>query len=230
MTFWEHLDELRKRVLMVLLSAVVASIVCFCFKDQIFSIIMFPKPQDMSLINTEITQQFITHMRVSLWCGILLVSPFILYQSFAFVAPGLYKLERRLALRAICGGYILFLLGAALCYFIIFPFAIRFLGAYQVSDEVTNAITLSSYISLMSVLTLVMGVLFELPVVCWLLAKIGVLKAGFMRHYTKHAIVVIVIIGAIITPTGDPFTLMLVSVPIFLLWQLSILIVKHTEK
>ena len=228
MTFWEHLDELRRRIWYVLLAAVVATVVCF--KEQLFAVVMYPKPEGMRLINVELTQQFLTHMRVALWAGLLVVSPYILYQMFAFVAPGLYAVERRLALRAVGGGYLLFLAGVALNYFIIFPFAVRFLGEYQVSDEVQNTITLSSYISMLGVMSLLMGLLFELPVVCWLLAKIGVLKASFMKRYRRHAIVVIVILGAVITPTGDPFTLALVSVPIYLLWELSILIVKHVEK
>ena len=230
MTFWEHLDELRRRIWYVLLAAVVATVGCFCFKEQLFAVVMYPKPEGMRLINVELTQQFLTHMRVALWAGLLVVSPYILYQMFAFVAPGLYAVERRLALRAVGGGYLLFLAGVALNYFIIFPFAVRFLGEYQVSDEVQNTITLSSYISMLGVMSLLMGLLFELPVVCWLLAKIGVLKASFMKRYRRHAIVVIVILGAVITPTGDPFTLALVSVPIYLLWELSILIVKHVEK
>lgn len=230
MTFWEHLDELRGRLWRVLVAAVVAAVGCFCFKEQLFAVIMYPKPAAMHLINTDIAQQFLTHMRVALWGGLILVSPYVLYQMFAFVAPGLYAVERRMALRAVGGGYLLFLAGVALCYFVIFPFTVRFLGNYQVSTEVTNAITLGSYISLLGVLCLVMGVVFELPVLCWLLAKIGVLKAAFMRRYRRHAVVVIVILGAVITPTGDPFTLALVSVPIYLLWELSILIVKLTEK
>ena len=230
MTFWEHLDELRRRIWYVLVAAVVAAVGCFCFKEQLFAVVMYPKPEGMRLINVELTQQFLTHMRVALWAGLLVVSPYILYQMFAFVAPGLYAVERRLALRAVGGGYLLFLAGVALNYFIIFPFAVRFLGEYQVSDEVQNTITLSSYISMLGVMSLLMGLLFELPVVCWLLAKIGVLKASFMKRYRRHAIVVIVILGAVITPTGDPFTLALVSVPIYLLWELSVLIVKHIEK
>lgn len=230
MTFWEHLDELRRRVWYVLLAAVVAAVACFCFKEQLFAVVMYPKPEDMKLISVELTQQFLIHMRVALWGGMLVVSPYILYQLFAFVAPGLYRTERKLALRAVGGGYLLFMAGVALNYFIIFPFTVRFLGGYQVSEEVTNTITLGSYISVLGVLSLLIGIVFELPVVCWLLAKIGVLKADFMKKYRRHAIVVILIIGAIITPTGDPFTLALVSVPIYLLWELSILIVKHTER
>ena len=221
---------MRRRIWYVLLAAVVAAVACFCFKEQLFAVVMYPKPDGMQLINVELTQQFLTHMRVALWAGLLVVSPYILYQLFAFVAPGLYQAERRLAVRAVVSGYVLFLAGVALNYFVIFPFTVRFLGGYQVSADVANTITLSSYISVLGVLSLVMGVVFELPVLCWLLAKIGVLKAQFMKHYRRHAIVVIVILAAIITPTGDPFTLSLVAIPIYLLWELSILIVKSVEK
>ena len=230
MTFWEHLDELRRRIWYVLLAAVVAGVGCFCFKEQLFAVVMYPKPDGMQLINIELTQQLLIHMRVALWAGLLVVSPYILYQLFAFVAPGLYHTERMLAVRAVGCGYLLFLAGLVLNYFVIFPITVRFLGDYQVNATVTNSITLSSYISVLGVMSLVMGVVFELPVLCWLLAKIGVLKADFMKKYRRHAIVVILIIGAVITPTGDPFTLALVSVPIYLLWELSILIVKHTQK
>ena len=230
MTFWEHLDELRRRIWYVFLAAIVAAVACFCFKEQLFAVVLAPKPADMQLINVELTQQFLTHMRVALWAGLLVVSPYILYQLFAFVAPGLYRTERRLALRAVGGGYLLFLAGVALNYFVIFPFTVRFLGGYQVSADVQNTITLGSYIAVLGVMSLLLGIVFELPVLCWLLAKIGVLKADLMRRYRRHAVVVILIVGAVITPTGDPFTLALVSVPIYLLWELSILIVKHTEK
>lgn len=227
MTFWEHLDELRSRLWRVVAAAVVAAVVCFCFKDQLFAVALWPKPEGMNLINVELTQQFLIHMRVALWAGIIVVSPYILYQMFAFVAPGLYAVERKLTLRAVAVGYMLFLAGVALNYFVIFPFTVRFLGGYQVSAEVQNAITLSSYMSVLGVMSLVMGVVFEMPVLCWLLAKMGVLKASFMRRYRRHAIVVVVVLGAIITPTGDPFTLALVSVPIYLLWEVSIMIVKR---
>lgn len=230
MTFWEHLDELRARLWRILLVSLAAMVACFCFKETLFDVVLAPKPDGMDLINIDLTQQFLTHMRVALWAGVLLVSPYIIYELFAFVAPGLYQVERRMALRAVGGGYLLFMAGVALNYFVIFPITVRFLGNYQVSTEVTNQITLTSYIDILLMMCLLLGIVFELPVLCWLLAKIGVLKASFMRHYRRHAIVVIVIIGAVITPTGDPFTLALVSVPIYLLWELSILIVKRVEK
>lgn len=230
MTFWEHLDEMRSRLWRILLAALVAAVACFFLKEQLFAIVLAPKGDDIHLLNIEITQQFLTHMKVSLWAGILVVSPYVLYQVFAFVAPGLYALERRMALGAAAGGYLLFIAGVLLNYFVIFPFTVRFLGTYQVSSEVPNQISLSSYISLLVVMTLMMGIIFELPVLCWLLAKVGLLKSAFMRRYRRHAVVLILIVGAVITPTGDPFTLSLVSVPIYLLWELSIIIVKRTEK
>ncbi len=230
MTFWEHLDELRSRLWRVLVAVLVAAVACFFFKENLFEIVFAPKGADIQLVNIEITQQFLTHMKVSLFAGLLVVSPYVLYQLFAFVAPGLYTLERRMALRAVGGGYLLFVAGLLLNYFIVFPFTVDFLGNYQVSDAVPNRISLSSYISLLLVMSLLMGVVFELPVLCWLLAKFDILKSSFMKKYRRHAIVAILIIAAVITPTGDPFTLSLVSVPIYLLWELSILIVKKVEK
>ena len=230
MTFWEHLDELRGRLWRMLIAAVAAAAVCFCFKDVLFHVVLAPKPAGMHLINTDLTQQFLIHLRVAFWGGALAVSPYIIYQMFAFVAPGLYAVERQMALRAVGGGYLLFIGGVLLNYFVVFPITLRFLGDYQVTPEVANHITITSYINIMLMMCLLLGLVFELPVLCWLLAKIGVLKAAFMRRYRRHAIVAIVIIAAVITPTGDPFTLALVSVPIYLLWELSIIIVKHTEK
>ena len=229
MTFWEHLDELRSRLWRVLLVALAAMVLCFCFKEQLFAIVFYPKGENIHLINIQITQQFLVHMRVALWMGIVVVSPYVLYELFAFVAPGLYALERRMALRAVGGGYLLFIAGVLLNFFIVFPFTVQFLGTYQVSPDVPNQISLTSYVDLLLVMSLLMGVVFELPVLCWLLAKFHILKSAFMRRYRRHAVVVILIIAAIITPTGDPFTLSLVAVPIYLLWELSILIVKKVE-
>lgn len=230
MTFWDHLDELRSRLWRILAMVVIAMVLCFFFKEQLFAIVLGPKPEYLQLINVELTQQFLIHMRVALWAGLIIASPYIIYEVFAFIAPGLYENERRITIRAVVISYLLFVSGVLLSYFAIFPITVDFLGSYQVADYVTNTITLSSYISVMGIMCLLMGVVFELPVLCWLLAKVGLLKASFMRHYRSHAVVVILILAAVITPTGDPFTLSLVSIPIYLLWELSILIVKKVEK
>lgn len=248
MDFWGHLDELRSYIIKALVAVAVCAVAAFCCKDWLFSIIMGPsKPTfvtyrlftqltgitddfHVALFNPELAQQFLVHMRVALWMGLLIVSPYILYLLFHFVAPGLYTHERKYAIRAVGGGYIMFLMGVALNYFIIFPLTFRFLGTYQVSADVPNQIALTSYVSMMLTLCLMMGLVFELPILCWLLAKLGVLKATRMTQYRRHAIVVIVIVAAVITPTGDPLTLSVVALPIYALYELSVVIVKKTAK
>ena len=248
MGFWEHLEVLRHCLFRILAVTLVAGIAAFCFKRLLFAIVLAPKSPDfityrlfarlvgplpsfeVGLINIELAQQFIIHLKVALWMGFLLVSPYVLYVLFGFVAPALYEVERRHAVKAVTGGYVMFLLGVLLNYFLIFPLTFRFLGTYQVAPSVGNVISLDSYISTLLMLSLAMGIIFELPVLCWLLAKLGIMKAAFMKKYRRHAIVAIVVVAAIITPTGDAFTLTLVSLPIYLLFELSVLIVKRTER
>ncbi len=245
-TFWEHLDELRGVLVRIVLAMTAVGIVAFCCKEWLFAIIFAPKePQfitnriithlthssfAMDLINLELAQQFIVHIKMSLWMGLLCVMPYVVYLLFHFVAPALYRNERRFAIRAGVGGYLLFMLGVAVSYFVIFPLTFRFLADYRVSDTVNNVISLSSYINTLLVMCVVMGVVFELPVVSWLLAKMGVLRAEFMTRYRRHAIVAILIAAAIITPTGDPFTLALVALPIYLLYEFSVLLVRRVAR
>lgn len=230
MTFWDHLDALRSHLWRMLLAVLLAAVACFCFKDLLFAAVLRPKPADLTLINVDIAQQFLTHMRVSILVGLLIAAPYIIYQLFAFVAPGLYSTERRVAVRALAAACLLFYAGVALNYFAIFPFAVRFLGSYQVSAEVQNLISLSSYVDLLLLLSLMMGLLFELPVLCAMLGRMGLLKAEAMVRYRRHAVVAILILGAVITPTGDPVTLLLVAAPIYLLYELSVCIVRNTQK
>ena len=247
LTFWDHLEVLRHCLFRILIAALVATVVAFCFKDALFAVILAPKNADfvtyrlfeklsgditqfsLSLINVNLAQQFIVHMKVALYVGLLAVSPYVLYVLFGFIAPALYDNERRFAVRAVVSGYLMFIVGVLLNYFLIFPLTVRFLGSYQVSGEVANLISLESYISTLLMLSFMIGVVFELPVLCWLLAKMGVLKSAFMKQYRRHAIVVIVALAAIITPTADAFTLSLVAVPIYLLFEVSVLIVKRVE-
>lgn len=246
MDFWEHLEELRGCLLKALVAVALCAVAAFCCKDWLFALVMAPSKSDfityrlfsrltgvandfhIDLFNPELAQQFLIHMKVALWMGLLLVSPYLLYLLFHFVAPGLYAHERRYALRAVGSGYVMFLLGVALNYLLIFPLTFRFLGTYQVSTDVPNQIALSSYISILLMLCFLMGVVFELPVLCWLLAKIGLLKPDFMRKYRKHAVVAILIIAAVITPSGDAMTLSMVALPIYALYEISILVVKKT--
>lgn len=252
-SFWEHLDALRAAIIKSLLAAIAFSVAAFCLKDQLFDIILAPKNADfvtykilngvsnwatntddlnfnVKIVSTGLAEQFMIHMQAAFCAGIICASPYIVYQLFRFVSPALYAEERRYVVRVVGGGYIMFALGVAVCYFLIFPLTFRFLGDYHVSTQVENMVTLQSYISTLLTMSLAMGIVFEIPVLSWLFAKLGFLSASFMRKYRRHAIVIILVVAAIITPTSDIFTLMLVSLPMWLLYEASILIVKRTHK
>ena len=226
MTFWEHLDELRMVLLRSLAAVTVVACLAFVFKDEVFGVVLAPKDASVQLINTELTSQFIIHMMVSFYVGLLVAAPYLLYEAYRFVAPALYQNEQRYATRVVLSGYVMFMLGTAFSYFVVFPLTFRFLGNYQVADDVTNLISLQSYIDTLMVLCLMMGVVFEIPVLTWLLGKMGVVNGRLLRKYRRHAIVAIVVVGAVITPTSDAFTLTIVSVPIWLLYEVSIWLVR----
>lgn len=249
MTFWDHLDVLRGSLLRMAAVTVACAVVAFAFKDAVFAAILAPKHDDfilyrllagvsgwladgspssfhVELINTGLAEQFKIHVKTSLYVGLMAASPYCLYELFRFVSPGLYPKERRYGVRAVVSGYVMFLLGVALCYFLIFPLTFRFLGTYQVSPDVENLITLQSYMDTLLVMCFLLGILFELPIVCWVIGKLGILRRTFMRRYRKHAVVVILVVSAIITPTSDIFTLCIVALPICLLYEVSTFLVK----
>lgn len=239
MTFWDHLDELRGVLLRSALLATVFAVAAFCLKDALFAFLLAPTHGDfvtyrllegnvfqLHLINTGMTEQFMTHMRAACYIGLLCASPYMLYALFRFVAPGLYETERRVAWWALGSAYVMFLAGTAINYLLVFPLAVRFLGTYSVSSDVTNMLTLQSYMDTLLGMTLAMGICFELPVVCWVLGRLGLLTAEHMRLYRRHVFVGILLAAAIITPTGDPLTLFLVAIPLYLLYELSMLIVR----
>lgn len=243
MTFWEHLDVLRDSIIRMIVAAVVLSMVAFCLKEPLFDIVLAPKDSDfityrwlggeafsINLINTGLAEQFLIHMKVALMVGILVASPYILFLLFRFIAPALYENERRYSVRITVAAYAMFLLGIVVNYFIIFPLTVRFLGTYQVSETVSNMLTISSYIDTLMMMSLIFGIIFEIPVVSWLLAIFGLLKASWMSQYRRHAVIAILILAAAITPTGDALTLVIVALPIWLLYEVSILIVKMSNK
>ncbi|MDE6215152.1 twin-arginine translocase subunit TatC [Bacteroides sp.] len=251
-SFWEHLDVLRAAIVKIVAVAVVFGIAAFCFKEELFAVVLAPKNDGfiiyrlfnriaalaggetgsfaVQLINTGLAQQFIIHMKTALCAGVLCASPYILYQLFRFVSPAMYANERKYVVRVVGGGYAMFVVGVLVSYFLIFPLTFRFLGTYQVSGEVANLITLDSYISTLVLMCLSMGIVFEIPILSWLFAKLGFLSADFMRRYRKHAIVIILVVAAIITPTSDVFTLSLVALPMWLLYEASILLVDRVKK
>jgi sec-independent protein translocase protein TatC len=239
-TFWEHLDELRGSLIRMAIAAIAMGLVAFAMKETLFDIVLAPskpdfflyriigaEPFDIKLINTGLAEQFTIHMKVALTVGLLVASPYILYLLFHFVSPALYENEKRYSVRITLSAYLMFIVGVALNYFLVFPLTVRFLGTYSVSADIENMLTLSSYVDSMLMMSLWFGIIFELPVVCWLLGKFGLLKAEWMTRYRRHAIVAILIIAAIITPTGDIFTLMVVSLPIYILYEASAILVRR---
>ena len=242
LTFWDHLDVLRSSLIRMAVAVVVVSIAAFFLKDELFSIVLAPRSSDfvtyrligvgafsLHLMNTGLTEQFMIHVRTAMYAGLLVASPYILYELFRFVSPGLYQNERRYAVWIVGAAYMMFLVGTLVNYFMVFPLTVRFLGTYQVSPDVANMLTLQSYIDTLLGMSLVLGVVFELPVVCGLLGRMGLLTDGMMSLYRRHAIVAILIVAAIITPTTDVFTLCVVALPIYLLYELSIVIVRFTK-
>ncbi len=250
MTFWEHLDELRKVLFRSAIVLVAVALALFLFKDFMFSIVFAPsdgnfvlyrfadyllglmgrpalEPFKLSLINIDLPAQFFIHISTSFYFALVLCTPFILYQLWTFVSPALYPRERRAAVKAFALAAFFFYAGVLVGYFLLFPLTLRFLGTYQVMEEVTNQISLKSYISTFFSLILIMGGVFELPVVAALLSKFGLIYRHTLQKYRRHAFVVLLIIAAIITPTGDPFTLMAVGLPLYALYEVSIIMCRR---
>lgn len=243
LTFWDHLDELRTSLVRIICAIALFGIVAFALKDELFAVVLAPRSSDfvtyrllgveefsVHLMNTGLTEQFMIHMRTAIYAGLLVASPYVLYELFRFVSPGLYDNERRYAMWIVGAAYLMFIIGTLTNYFVVFPFTVHFLGTYQVSPDVANMLTLQSYVDTLLGMSLVMGVVFELPVVCALMGRMGLINGKMMAAYRRHALVAILIVAAIITPTTDAFTLFVVSLPIYLLYEQSILIVGIINK
>lgn len=253
LSFGEHLEELRKMLFRILAVVTVIAIVIFCFKDWTFRMLMAPSQWDfvtfryiekflhwigssftfneyhVNLIATELSSQFMTHITAAFYLGLLAASPYVVFELFRFITPALYEKERQYSVRLAFIIFALFIIGVLMSYFILFPVAFRFLGTYSVSDMVESNITLSSYISTFTTLTLIMGLVFQLPVLAYFLGKIGAVQSSLLKHYRKHALVIIMVTAAIITPP-DLMTLVLVTIPLYLLYEVSISIVRRMEK
>ena len=212
------------------------AVLAFIFKDEVFWVIFAPKSPDflpvifgsspeVQLINTELTRQFVVHMMTSLYVGIIVAAPYIIFELYRFISPGLYENERRYTTPLVIASYFMFMMGITFCYFILFPITFRFLANYQVDTSIQNLISLESYIDTLVFLSLAMGIIFEIPILSWLLGRLGILHRQQMQQYRRHAIVIILIIAAIITPTSDAITLAIVSLPMYLLYEVSILLV-----
>ncbi len=252
-TFWEHLEALRWTILRSLGVLVVLVAIGFSFKDFIFNKIVLPPltsdfhtyrflcyladltkfpalcPESfqIQMINITLSGQFMIHMLSSFMIAVIISVPYLLYESWKFIRPALYPDEKKSVGKIFLSSSVLFYLGAAISYFIIFPFTLRFLGTYQVSEVVVNQISIQSYMNTLALLVFFMGLAFELPVVMYLLSQIGVVNKQMLRTFRKYAFVVVLILAAFITPTTDPFTMMIVATPIYLLYELSIVVCKN---
>lgn len=247
MPFWAHFDVLRGVLFRIGALIIVLSVLFFVFMPQIFDAVIlapchgdFPlyrlfdaiagstsgQPFEMSLINTRLASQLSIHLSTSFEMALVVGFPIVIYLLWRFVRPGLYPREREHAVRAFLAGNLMFYLGVAVGYFLIFPLTLRFLATYQLSDIIPNTITIDSYMDNFTVIILVMGLVFEMPLLGWLLGRMGLLTRDFFGKYRRHAIVILLILAALITPTGDPFTLFVVFVPLYMLYEATAMTVK----
>ena len=252
LTFGGHLEVFRQMLFRILGVAGLIAVIVFCFKDITWNILMAPSEWNfctyrwletamqavgidfrfeefhVEMIATDLSSQFMTHITTAVYLGVLGASPYILYELFRFISPALYENERKYSVQVAGIIYVLFLLGVLMSYFVLFPISFRFLGTYSVSAKVVSNITLDSYISTFVSLTLVMGVVFQLPVIAFFLGKLGIVSSDMLARYRKHSFIIIMLVAAIITPP-DLMTLILVTIPLYLLYEVSIRVVKWVE-
>ena len=255
MSFLDHLEALRWHFIRSVISIFVFAIAAFIYKDFIFdSIIFAPKNPDfwtnrmfalladyvgvealkinsheLQLISIAMSGQFMVHIWTAIVVGLIVASPFVIYQFWSFIKPALYENERKHATGAVIYMSGLFIMGILFGYYLIVPLSIDFLGAYSISDTVVNQINILSYISTVTSIVIAGGVVFELPVIAFFLSKVGILTPGFMRKYRKHAIVVLLLVSAVITPP-DVFSQIMVCIPLLILYEVSIVISARVQK
>jgi sec-independent protein translocase protein TatC len=232
MSFLDHLEELRFRVIKCLLSVLIFSIAAYIFSDQIYSILQMPLYRavpDIKLHYFRVTEGFTVRVKMSLLAGLILSVPVILYQIWQFVVPGLYEREKKLVVPVVFAGSLFFLLGALFCFFIVLPRAIAFLSSVAFKGlEPTWMI--QEYFSFMMQLVLAFGATFELPILCFFLGRLGIIDSRLMAKGRRYALVAIAILAAAVTPGPDVFSQVVLALPVYLLYELSILIVKLTGK
>ncbi|WP_291965645.1 twin-arginine translocase subunit TatC [Maribacter sp.] len=250
MSFLDHLEELRWHLIRSVLAVVIIGSVAFLMKDFIFDTVIFgPKKMDFptyklfcdiatyfgfdsafcadklpfTIQSRLMSGQFSAHIWTSIWAGFIIGFPYVLYEMWKFISPGLYEKERRNSRGFIFIASFLFFLGVLFGYYVVSPLSINFLGTYQVSSEVTNEFDLASYISTVRASVIACGVLFELPIIIFFLTKIGLVTPEIMRKYRKIALVVVLILSAVITPP-DVASQIIVAIPVLILYQVSIYI------
>ena len=252
LTFGGHLEVLRRMLFRIIAVAGMLAIVIFCFKDVTWKLLLAPseytfvtyrwiedvaslvgfdfhfEPFSVDLIATDLSSQFMTHITTAIYLGLLGASPYILYELFRFVSPALYENEKKYSVQVVVVIYLLFIFGVLMSYYVLFPISFRFLGTYSVAERVHSTITLDSYVSTFTTLTLLMGVVFQLPVIVFALTKLGFVDSALLAKYRKHALILIMLVAAIITPP-DLMTLILVIIPLYILYEASIRVAKWVK-
>ena len=253
MSFWDHLDELRANIIRIVLALVVLTTVGLIIMPRIFDgIILAPSSSDfvtyrffeklgkyipflpdysgdsfsVKILNINMTTQFMTYISTSFAFAFLFTIPYIFYEVWKFVSPALYENETKNIKKAFIFGGFMFIIGCLVGYFLVFPLIFRFLITFELSSHIENMLSLDSYMSNFYTLILIMGVVFELPLVFWILSSMGLIYRSFFRKYRRHAVAGSLILAAIITPSGDPFSLFVVTIPLYMLWEISAFVVK----
>ena len=256
LTFLEHLEELRWHIIRAMAAILIVAIAAFLCKHLVFDVILFgPRNLDFvtyrwlcrlsgalsmgsalcleeiqfSVVNLEMAGQFVTHLKVSIIAGLIVAFPYVAWEAWRFVRPALYSNEKRHATGLVMVCSLLFFFGVGFGYYIVTPFSVNFLGSYRVSQEVQNTINLGSYINLVTMISLASGIIFELPIAAYFLSKIGLLTPDFMSKYRRHAIVAILLVAAVITPP-DVTSQIIIAIPIFLLYEVSILVSRRVVR
>lgn len=257
MSFMQHLEALRWHLVRSVIVILVLSVIAFAFNNIIFdSIILAPKKPDFwtyrmfcklshaldmgdalcignipfELINTNLSGQFTMHMWISFIAGAIVASPYVLWELWRFISPALKSTEKQYATGSVLYATLLFIIGILFGYYVIVPLSVNFLGTYQVSADIKNMIQMDSYISTVTTITLAAGIVFELPIIVYILTKLSLITPAFMRQYRKHALVVILIVAAIITPSPDITSQLLVAFPLYFLYEISIFVSAYVLK
>ncbi|MDR0537674.1 MAG: twin-arginine translocase subunit TatC [Tannerellaceae bacterium] len=260
MSFWDHLEELRWTLFRSFLALFLFAVGFFAFMRGEYGIfhhvIMAPTRGDfityqifckvgsyfsflnefcdasfeIKLINIKLATQFFTHMTTSFWLAVVLAFPYLMFEIWKFISPALYENEKKNVRWVFLFGTVMFFIGCAVGYFMVFPMCLRFLATYQISAAITEQVSLDSYMDNFLLLIFIMGIVFEMPLLSWLLSQLGLLRKAFFHKYRRHAIVGLLVAAAFITPSADPFTLAIVFIPLYALYELSAFFVKPSPK
>ena len=239
-TFWDNLEVLRWSVLRTIIVLLLFFAAAFAIMPYIFdSVVLAPSKSSFYLysvtgitapvteiININVATQFLTHVGTSFWLAFIATFPYLVFEVWRFIRPALYKQERRSVSIAFSLGTVMFYIGCAVGYFVVFPITFTFLANYNLSNTIANSVSLDSYMGTFLMLIFIMGILFELPLLIQLLSRIGLVSKKQLKEYRRHAVVALLLIAAIVTPTGDPFTLLVVAVPLYALYEFGILMAK----